>query len=104
MICFIDPHMKRGILILLVLALCLGIVGAVAFCPMKLSHGRTCPVDPGEYGHAIDPRAATARYVYPYGVLWWGSLLLGFMGAYGIVRRIGDAGNHSPSRKVQNGI
>jgi len=96
----------------LTLAACLGTVGAVAFFPMKLSHGRTCALDPGECGDATriypgecvcakrtDPQAAVARYVYPYGVLWWGSLLFGFVGVYGIVRRIGGA-DHRETRGI----
>lgn len=81
--------MKRGVFILTTLAVCLGIAGTVAFFPMKLRCGRTCLADIGECPDAgpTDPGELIDRYVYPYGLMWWVSLLFVFVGAYRIVRR-----------------
>ena len=70
--------------ILLTICVSLALVGAVVFFPTQIGCCRTCLAD---LRPCLHPNGTTFHshelvigYVYPYGLLWWGSLLIGTVG------------------------
>ncbi|OGG48478.1 MAG: hypothetical protein A3F84_16310 [Candidatus Handelsmanbacteria bacterium RIFCSPLOWO2_12_FULL_64_10] len=70
--------------VLLVICVAVALVGVVVFFPVKIGCCRTCLVD---LRPCLHPEGTTSHshdlvngYIYPYGLLWWGSLLMGTVG------------------------
>ncbi|MBN2009452.1 hypothetical protein JW960_08920 [candidate division KSB1 bacterium] len=76
----------------LIALILLAIVGAVIFCPVKMSSGKTCLFhrflsdsspsihmhhSPGEHAHTMEQ-----SYVFPFGLIWWSSLAILFAAIY----------------------
>lgn len=87
---------KRNILLLLLAA---GIAGAVLFFPVNINNKYTCLYhrlfSPGHsYPHAAGADISQTqkedllhRYLSPFGLLWWGSLLLTALSIYSLKRQ-----------------
>ena len=78
--------------ILLAICVAVALVGVVAFFPVQIGCCRTCLADvrpclhpEGAVPHSHD---LVSGYVYPYGLFWWGSLLMGTVGVVLLHRQV----------------
>ncbi|MCK6619719.1 MAG: hypothetical protein HUU32_04545 [Calditrichaceae bacterium] len=99
------PFGKKNILLLVLAA---GIAGAVLFFPVNINNQYTCLYhrlfSPGHsYTHSTgDDISQTQkedllnRYLSPFGLLWWGSLLITALSIYGLRRQAPGNANKPP--------
>lgn len=77
--------------VLLAICVSVALAGAVIFFPTQIGCCRTCIADIRPCLHPEGASHPTANllngYVYPYGLLWWGSLLMGVVGIVLLHRR-----------------
>jgi hypothetical protein len=90
------------ITVLLVICVAVALVGVVAFFPMKIGCCRTCLGDLRKCSHpegaVPHPHDLVNGYVYPYGLLWWGSLLMGTVGTVLLHRHLRGDVKKGPER------
>lgn len=76
---------NRGRHLGIALLLGIGILGTVFFFPINMNNQYTClyhrMVSPG-HSYPHHPIDILQEYVTPFGLLWWGSLLLTALGIY----------------------
>jgi len=98
----------RKITIVILLLLGMGILGVVVFFPVNINNQYTClyhrlfspehsyPHTSGVNITSIQKEILLNRYLTPFGLLWWGSLLLTALSIYGLKRQASKNDNKPP--------